>query len=127
MLLVLFFLLYLSEPLTTVSACRTNDYALFLSLYRTAPRMSPYLMDMMLASMRHRALAASVAAHKPTPLPLTLLASVLGVESAEEAASFAESAGAAVDRIKGEVDTRSSNVSMRLPLAEAGPVEGDHQ
>ncbi|KAG2486325.1 hypothetical protein HYH03_015029 [Edaphochlamys debaryana] len=99
---------FVRHAMAVCEATRAGNYARFISLYDGAPRMAPYIMDRMLGQVRAVALAATVAAGRPLPVPLGALAQALGVETEEEAADLATQLGAVVDRAGGVLDTRAS-------------------
>ncbi|GFR51188.1 hypothetical protein Agub_g13531 [Astrephomene gubernaculifera] len=99
---------FVRHAMDVCAAARSGNYARFVALYDGAPRMSPYIMDRLLGQMRLWALQSCVAAHKPLPVPLELLAAVTGLETEEEAATLAQEQGAVVDWAARCLDTRAS-------------------
>lgn len=61
-----------------------GHFVKFMSLYASAPRMAPYLMDALLPAVRAKGLAAMLAAHRPTRLPLRWAAAQLGFADDQE-------------------------------------------
>lgn len=61
-----------------VVSCRTGQYKHFMSLYGSAPRMAPYLMDQLLPRVRAAGLATILVAYCPTRLPLDWMMVQLG-------------------------------------------------
>jgi hypothetical protein len=65
-------------------SCRSCNYQRFMALYATAPRMSPYLMDLWLPRIRAATLKVLLVAYRPTALPMDFVASCLGFEGVQE-------------------------------------------
>lgn len=55
-----------------------------MSLYGSAPRMAPYLMDQLLPKVRTAALATMLSSHYPTRLPLDWVIRQLGFGEDQE-------------------------------------------
>lgn len=90
-----------AHAVASCRAYRTGDAVGFFRLFRTAPRMSAYLLDALTARVRSRALAALLAACRPG-VPVAHLARTLGFESDAAAADWAQAQGATVVEIDGE-------------------------
>ena len=75
------------------AAARTANGCSFFRLYRSAPRMSPYLMDALAQGVRAAALAAALAAYRPGA-PLEHLAAQLGFADAAQMEGWAQGQGA---------------------------------
>jgi hypothetical protein len=63
-----------------VVPCRSYDYCGLLQLYAGAPRMTPYLMDSLLARLRPWALKSMVTAYHPQALSIAFVGLQLGME-----------------------------------------------
>mmetsp|Transcript_25628 Transcript_25628/g.81367 ORF Transcript_25628/g.81367 Transcript_25628/m.81367 type:complete len:586 (+) Transcript_25628:1673-3430(+) len=97
-----------------------RNYHRFFCLYGTAPRMSAYLMDGLVAIYRADGLAAMIKAYAPS-VELSFLATELGFEKVAEAAAYARGAGACVDEEAGVVDTKLSRApAVGPPRAPGG-------
>lgn len=60
---------------------RSGDVVGFLRLYPSAPRMAPYMMDALLATLRSQMVATMLVAYRPTAVPLAHVADCLGMGS----------------------------------------------
>uniref|UniRef100_A0A7R9V2P4 SAC3/GANP/THP3 conserved domain-containing protein n=1 Tax=Chlamydomonas euryale TaxID=1486919 RepID=A0A7R9V2P4_9CHLO len=98
-----------AHALAVCRAFRMGDFHAFSSLYSSAPRMSPYLMDRMLPKMRAFACQAIMTAYRPTPVPLSYLEDSLAVQQdGADAANIVVDQGGVVDTEAGVLDTRAS-------------------
>jgi hypothetical protein len=77
------------------AAVRARNAVAFFRLYKTAPRMAPYLMDALSAGVRTSALNAALAGYRPG-VPTAWLAQQLGFAHAEELTAWAVASGGAV-------------------------------
>jgi SAC3 family protein LENG8/THP3 len=98
-----------AHALATCRAYAVNDYVGFLRLYDGAPRMAPYLMDLLLERMRPRVYAAVLAAYDS--VPLRALASLMGVTRRAAAAYVAEHGGAVTQ--EGGLDVKACRAGLR--------------
>jgi hypothetical protein len=73
---------WVAHAMRAASAAQRGDAAAFMRLYPTAPRMSSYLMDALLPSVRAACLAAALAAYRPG-CPLAVLARQLGCDDGD--------------------------------------------
>lgn len=69
-----------------MQVCRaffSGAYSNFVSFYEDAPRMCPYLMDILAPKLQQRGLSAMVKAYLPT-VPIDFVMQQLGVDSPNE-------------------------------------------
>lgn len=97
------------------SVCSCNFYR-FFALYSSAPRMSAYLMDMLLNNIRRTGLATIVASYG-TDIDVSFVRTVLGFETVQELQEFASSHGVVVDLRRGVLDPRASRHQITGPEA----------
>ncbi|PRW59764.1 Leukocyte receptor cluster member 8 isoform A [Chlorella sorokiniana] len=107
---------FVGHALAVCRAFLGNDFVNFLRLYESAPRMSPYLMDALLAKMRSKAYSTVLAAFQPS-VPLSALAGWFGFTKKKEAAAFLREKGAVV--VDGSLDVKASRAAAAALAAEA--------
>lgn len=83
---------FVGHALAVVRAFTSTDYVGFMKLYQTAPRMAPYLMDLLIAKLRGRGYGVLLSAYLPS-LPLMTLGGWLGFDNRKQAAAFCGHAG----------------------------------
>lgn len=110
---------YVRHALRVCAAYRAADLQLFLHLYLSAPRMSPYLMDQLLTSLRRAALRMAAAAYCPLPLELPAAALLLGYDEEEELREFLVDQGAVLDLSGAAIDTRATRTALKSAAAAA--------
>ena len=103
------------HALEVASAVRTQNFHRFFVLYSSAPRMSAYLMDALLDTVRAKALSAIVAAYG-RELEVAFVCTELGFDRPQELAEFAAPRGVVVDLREGVLDPKASKLS-----AASGP------
>ncbi|KAL4424356.1 hypothetical protein ABPG75_001657 [Micractinium tetrahymenae] len=109
-----------------LAACRAHlagNVVRFLRLYEGAPRMAPYLMDLLLAKLRGRAYSTVLSAFQPS-IPLAALSGWFGFAKKKEAAAFLRERGAVV--ADGCLDIKQSRAAAAR-LAEAAAAAGEQQ
>ncbi|CAL8465200.1 g4735 [Coccomyxa elongata] len=82
---------YMKHALQVCLAAARSDTCHLLSLYESAPRMAPYLMDPLLDRLRAR-LAAALSAFSPS-VPLHFAAATSGFDTLRQVGDFLESKG----------------------------------
>jgi SAC3 family protein LENG8/THP3 len=119
------------------AASSTGDFVALLKLYDNAPRMAPYLLDLLVEKTRPKAYSTILAAFGggagsgPTGLPLGKLAAWLGFAKRKEAAAWIRERGGVLIRVEevdngssrdgGKVlDSKASREGLRNYLATAG-------
>lgn len=95
------------------AVCGCNFHRFFV-LYGQAPRMSAYLMDALLDSVRSSGLAALIASHG-RDLDLDFVCSQLGFDCWDECAAFGWQRGAAIDLKRGILDPKASRAAPLCP------------
>eukprot|EP00887_Chlorella_sp_A99_P006745 scaffold3.g6745.t1 len=93
-----------------VRAFTSTDYVGFMKLYQTAPRMAPYLMDLLIAKLRGRGYGVLLSAYLPS-LPLMTLGGWLGFDNRKQAAAFVGTQGGVV--AEGELDVKLSRERLK--------------
>mmetsp|Transcript_33838 Transcript_33838/g.95800 ORF Transcript_33838/g.95800 Transcript_33838/m.95800 type:complete len:450 (+) Transcript_33838:1149-2498(+) len=98
------------HALEVATAVRTLNFHRFFMLYSCAPRMSAYLMDALLDTVRTSALAALVAAYG-REVEAAFVCTELGFDCPEELAEYATPRGVVVDLQRGVLDPKASKLS----------------
>ncbi|BDA50297.1 Leukocyte receptor cluster member 8 homolog [Coccomyxa sp. Obi] len=86
---------YMKHALQVCLAAARSDTCQLLSLYESAPRMAPYLMDPLLDRLRAR-LAAALSGFSPS-VPLRFAAATLGFDTLRQVGEYLEKKGIDVD------------------------------
>lgn len=101
---------FLGHALAVCRAFGGGDFVRFMQLYLEAPRMAPYLMDLLLPKMRIKAYNTVLAAFLPS-VPLAALAGWFGFTKRKEAAAFLKERGAVV--VDGCLDIKASRAAQQ--------------
>ncbi|KAJ1286116.1 hypothetical protein BS78_03G328200 [Paspalum vaginatum] len=116
------------------SAVSSGNYVLFFKLYKMAPNLNSYLMDLYVERMRFEAIKCICKSYRPT-VPVRYAARVLGfvgindgADGVEECEEWLKAHGAVllVDN-NGElqIDTKVSSTSLSMPEPENAVSHGD--
>lgn len=111
---------FMDHALAACRAAGCDDYAGLLKLYDGAPRMTPYLLDLLVEKTRPKAWSAILAAYGgPHGVPIDQIAVLLGFEGAKEATEWVKERGGVVLR-DGNVDVKGSREGLRTFVAAQG-------
>ncbi|PIK33792.1 putative leukocyte receptor cluster member 8-like [Apostichopus japonicus] len=89
------------------TAVALSDYHKFFLLYRSAPKMSPYLMDMFVERQRKDAIKAMVKSYRPN-LPVAFIQNELAFQSSEDCLKFLTDLGVTLTEDKTKVNCTQS-------------------
>lgn len=92
-----------THALQVRAAVSSNNYAQFFTLYRNTPNMGTYILDMMVDSMRLRAIQRMCKAFNPSIAVQTVM-ELLAFEDSEEGEEFLRRIGCVIEE---EVDTKT--------------------
>ncbi|EFN50892.1 hypothetical protein CHLNCDRAFT_28593, partial [Chlorella variabilis] len=106
---------FVRHALAVCRAYLNGDFVLYMRMYKDAPRMTPYLMDLLLAKLRVRAYQTVLAAFIPS-VPLSALANWFGFQQKKEAAAFLRERGAVV--VSGSLDIKESRAAQQQQQQE---------
>ncbi|KAL4431998.1 hypothetical protein ABPG77_000265 [Micractinium sp. CCAP 211/92] len=115
---------YVGHALAACRAYLACNVVRFLRLYEGAPRMVPYLLDLLLAKLRGRAYGAVLSAFQPS-IPLASLSGWFGFAKRKEAAAFLRERGAVV--ADGCLDIKQSRTAAARLAAAAAAAEEQQQ
>ncbi|XP_065212118.1 leukocyte receptor cluster member 8 homolog [Planococcus citri] len=110
-----------SFALKLSSACTANNYKLFFKLYKQAPRMASYLIDLFVPRIRKSAVTTMIKAYRPY-LPVSYIKDILGFESDTQCAAFLKEMDVIFsDDELSKIDCKAS--STKLPAATTRPAQ----
>lgn len=127
------------HALSVRAAVASGNYVLFFRLYKTAPNLNTYLMDLCTENMRFEAVKSMSRAYRPT-VPVQYIAQVLGfsgegegveekdLDGLEECTEWLKAHGAGlVADSNGEMlfDAKASSSTLYMPEPEDAVAHGD--
>ncbi|CAM6037588.1 unnamed protein product [Sphagnum compactum] len=126
------------HALAVRSAVAVGNYTAFFRLYRTAPNLSPYLMDLHVEKMRFEAVKCMARSYRPT-VPVSFMARTLGftdmsggegdLQGLEECEDWLRGHGSHVQIESGTnelvMDAKMSATSLFMPEPEDAVPHGD--
>ncbi|PSC70843.1 leukocyte receptor cluster member 8-like protein [Micractinium conductrix] len=98
------------------SGAQAGNVVRFLRLYEGAPRMAPYLMDLLLGALRRRAYSTVLSSFQPS-VPLASLSGWFGFSKRKEAVAFLRERGAVI--VEGCLDIKQSRAAAARLAAAA--------
>uniref|UniRef100_A0A5B7APU7 PCI domain-containing protein n=1 Tax=Davidia involucrata TaxID=16924 RepID=A0A5B7APU7_DAVIN len=130
------------HALTVRAAVTSKNYVLFFRLYKTAPNLNTFLMDLYVEKMRYTAVKCMSCSYRPT-VPVSYIAQVLGfinvlprsetgdekdTDGLEECVEWLKAHGACLiadNNGEMQLDTKSSASSLYMPDPEDAVAHGD--
>ncbi|XP_018439852.1 SAC3 family protein A [Raphanus sativus] len=122
------------HALSVRAAVTSGNYVMFFRLYKTAPNMNSFLMDLYVEKMRYKAVNFMSRSCRPT-IPVSYLAQVLGFSSGEKetdgmevCSEWLKAHGASlIADSNGDMllDTKASTTSLFMPEPEDAVAHGD--
>ena len=115
---------FISHALAACKAAGSGDYAGLLKLYLNAPRMAPYLLDLLVEKTRPRAWSAILSAYGgPMGVPIDAVTLWLGFEGSKDTREWIEERGGVV-LDDGNVDVKASREGLRSFVASSQTAGG---
>lgn len=102
---------FIKHALESCSSYLNGSYIAFLKHYEEAPRMAPYLMDLLLSKLQHKAYGVVVAAYMPT-LPRATLKKWLGIASTVYLDDFLKRKAAVTSSDGASIDIKASRAVL---------------
>ncbi|KAL3652022.1 hypothetical protein CASFOL_001703 [Castilleja foliolosa] len=129
------------HALSVRSAVTSGNYVMFFRLYRTAPNLNTFLMDLYAEKMRYAAVKCITRSYRPT-VPVSYLSQILGFANAlptsegdgkeldgvEECLEWLKAHGACIISDRPEetmLDTKASVLTLFMPEPEDAVSHGD--
>ncbi|KAG9453732.1 hypothetical protein H6P81_006636 [Aristolochia fimbriata] len=132
---------FVKHALAVRSAIASRNYVLFFRLYKTAPNLSPYLMDLYVEKMRFEAVRCMSRSYRPT-VPVAFIAQVLGflndmamdvsdkkeTDGLEECEEWLRAHGANIivdNNGEKQLDSKATSSTLFMPDPEDAVAHGD--
>ncbi|KAG8390019.1 hypothetical protein BUALT_Bualt01G0039700 [Buddleja alternifolia] len=123
------------HALSVRSAVTSGNYVMFFRLYKAAPNLNTFLMDLYVEKMRYAAVKCISRSYRPT-VPVSYLCQILGFtnnaseeeKEVEECVEWLKAHGACIiSDNSGEIllDTKASVLSLYMPEREDAVAHGD--
>uniref|UniRef100_A0A0E0DSK8 PCI domain-containing protein n=1 Tax=Oryza meridionalis TaxID=40149 RepID=A0A0E0DSK8_9ORYZ len=120
------------HALAVHTAVSSGNYVLFFKLYKQAPNLNSFLMDLYVERMRFEAVKCMSKSYRPT-IPVGYVAQILGFsridsEASEECEMWLKAHGAilSIDNSRDlQLDTKASTTTLYMPEPENAVAHGD--